>query len=240
MKKKKVAIFDIDGTIFRSSLLIELTEKMLDDGIISSGVREVYAHAYENWANRKDSYEKYIKGVIDAFEGNIKGIKYSDMEKAARQVIYYHKHRVYRYTRDLAKELKKKGYYLLAISKSPKNMVEEFCKNLGFDKTYGIMYEIDEKRLLTGKTLHVDLIFDKAKILKRAVEKENLTLKGSVGVGDSESDVAFLELVDRPICFNPNSLLFEKAKRNGWEVVIERKNIAYKVSPKSVSAKLYK
>jgi phosphoserine phosphatase len=75
--------------------------------------------------------------------------------------------------------------------------------------------------------LYLELISDKAEILKRAVEKEKLTLKGSVGVGDTESDVAFLKMVERPICFNPNQKLYQYAKRAGWEIVVERKDVVY-------------
>jgi len=32
IKKRKVAIFDIDGTIFRSSLLVELLEALIAEG----------------------------------------------------------------------------------------------------------------------------------------------------------------------------------------------------------------
>jgi len=71
------------------------------------------------------------------------------------------------------------------------------------------------------------LINDKAKILKRAVEKENLTLKGSVGVGDTESDIAFLKMVEKPICFNPNKKLYIRAKRSGWQIIVERKDVIY-------------
>lgn len=30
---KKVAFFDIDGTVFRSSLLIEIVEKLISEGV---------------------------------------------------------------------------------------------------------------------------------------------------------------------------------------------------------------
>ena len=59
------------------------------------------------------------------------------------------------------------------------------------------------------------------------MEKENLTLAGSIGVGDSESDIAFLKLVERPICFNPNNKLYKYAKSHKWEVVVERKDVVY-------------
>ena len=69
--KKKVAIFDIDGTIFRSSLLIEVTDALIAEGLFSESIKKVYAESYRNWHNRKDSYEKYIGDVVKAFDKNI-------------------------------------------------------------------------------------------------------------------------------------------------------------------------
>ena len=70
---------------------------------------------------------------------------------------------------------------------------------------------------------------NKANIVRRAIEKENLTLKGSIGVGDTEGDIPVLEMVDNPICFNPNMLLYKTAKRNDWKVVVERKDVIYNI-----------
>jgi HAD superfamily hydrolase (TIGR01490 family) len=223
---KKVAVFDIDGTIFRSSLLIEITEALIQSGIFPLSARKIYAKSYRNWIDRRDSYEKYIGDVIKSFEKNIKDVRHAEFLAIAKKVVAFHQNRVYRYTRDLTRELRKKNYYLLAISKSPREVVEAFCKKLGFDKVYGLVYELKNEKF-TGGTLYWDLMRDKAKILKRAVLKEGLTLKGSVGVGDSESDIAFLKLVERPICFNPNSKLYRRAKRLGWRIVMERKDVTY-------------
>jgi phosphoserine phosphatase len=136
---------------------------------------------------------------------------------------------VYRYTRDLIKKLKKEKYFLLAISQSPKGVLDDFCKNLGFDKVYGRIYELGSSDRFTGNIVDEHLISNKANIVKRAVQKEGLTLKGSVGVGDTEGDVSFLELVETPICFNPNAILYKHAKRNGWRVVVERKDVIYEL-----------
>lgn len=223
---KKVAVFDIDGTIFRSSLLIELTEALIQEGVFPPKAREVYAKSYKNWLNRRGIYKKYIDAVVKSFEKEIKGVRYEDFSKVSKKVVAFHKNRVYRHTRDLIKKLKKDGYYLLAISKSPFEVVDKFCKELGFNKVYGFVYEIKNKKF-TGKVLYKELVDDKAKILKRAVAKENLTLKKSIGVGDSESDIAFLKIVENPICFNPNQQLYKHAKHSGWKVVVERKDVIY-------------
>lgn len=226
----KLAVFDIDGTIFRSSLLIEITEAFIEAGIFPKKVKNVYALAYKNWANRVGSYEDYIAAVVCAFQDNIKGVKHRDFMRIAMQVMESQKDRVYRYTRDLVKELHKKKYYLLAISHSPCEIVEAFCEHLGFDKVYGRVYEVGKDNLFTGQTLYLDLINDKANILKHAVQKENLTLQGSIGVGDSEGDISLLKMVDNPICFNPNNKLYQYAKRRDWKIVAERKDVIYQIN----------
>jgi len=226
MKKSKVAIFDIDGTIFRSSLLIELVEALINNGLFPLKTKNIYASAYKDWSNRQGSYEDYINAVIVAYEKNIKGVSHEAYLKITKQVVTDNKDRVYRYTRDLIKDLKKKNYYLLAISNSPKEVVQSFCHELGFDKVYGREYEVVDKRF-TGQILHLDLISDKAKMLQHALAKEELTLVDSIGVGDSEGDITLLKMVENPICFNPNSKLYVKAKRLGWKVVVERKDVIY-------------
>lgn len=226
MKKSKVAIFDIDGTIFRSSLLIELVEALVAKGLFPEKIRAIYAKACKQWFNRQGSYEDYIDVVVLAFRKNIKGVSHEAYLKIAKQVVADNKDRVYRYTRDLIKELKKKNYYLMAISNSPKEVVQSFCQELGFDKVYGREYEVTNKRF-TGEILHLELISDKAKMLRHALDKEDLTLAGSIGVGDSEGDIPLLKIVENPICFNPNGKLYAKAKRLGWKVVVERKDVIY-------------
>lgn len=224
---RKVAVFDVDGTIFRSSLLIEFVDALWQEGIFPPNVTQEYNHAFEAWFERKGSYEDYIDAVVGVFDKNIKGVPYADFLRVAERVALFHQNRIYRFTRDLVRELKKRNYYLLAISQSPKTILDKFCKELGFDKVYGRIYESDAKEILTGNVIFQELMSDKGKVLARAIEKENLTLKGSVGVGDTEGDITFLKMVDRPICFNPNKKLYQYAKRKKWEIVVERKDVVY-------------
>jgi len=226
---KKVAIFDIDGTVFRSSLLIELVNGLVKEGVFPKTTPQKYQKEFNAWLDRKDTYEKYIEAVIKAFTENIKGVAYKDFIRVAETIVSGQKDRVYRYTRDLIKELKDKDYYLLAISQSPKGILDEFCQELGFDKVYGRFYELGPEDLFTGGIVDIHLIENKANIVRRAVEREKLTLKDSIGVGDTEGDIPMLEMVENPICFNPNMSLYKAAKRNNWKVVVERKDVTYNV-----------
>lgn len=226
---KKVAIFDVDGTIFRSSLLIEVVERLVLEGVFPKTARQEFAREKFAWLDRKGDYERYILSVVDVFRSRIKGVSYVDFNRVAKEVVGEQKDRVYRFTRDLIFDLKKKGYFLLAISHSPKGILDHFCRRLGFGKVYGIFYELGPTDRFTGEVADEHIIMNKAQILRRAVLKEGLTLSGSIGVGDTESDISFLELVEQPICFNPNAKLYREARRRGWRVVVERKDVVYEI-----------
>ncbi len=227
--KRTVAIFDVDGTIFRSSLLIQLVETMINNGAFPPGARAVYEKQHARWLDREGDYEEYIAAVVEAFRKHLKGVHYGELAEAAEQVVDEQWKRTYRYTRDLLKDLRAKGYFLLAVSHSPKTVLDKFCPRLGFDKAYGIVYEIGPQDLFTGKVTDEHVILNKANVVKRALEKEGLTLDRSIGVGDTESDISFLEMVAKPICFNPNKALYRTASRLKWDVVVERKDMVYKI-----------
>lgn len=228
-RSRRVAVFDVDGTIFRSSLLIQLVSRLIEKGAFPASTRAVYEREYERWLNREGDYQEYIDAVVRAFVGHLKGLHYSALADAAKEIVDEQWKRTYRYPRELLKELKDKGYFLLAVSHSPKTVLDKFCPRLGFDKVYGMIYETGPQDLFTGNVVDQHLIMNKAAIVRRAVEKENLTLAHSIGVGDTESDVPLLEVVAKPICFNPNQKLYRTAKRLGWKVIVERKDVIYEL-----------
>ena len=225
-QKSKLAVFDIDGTIFRSSLLIELVEALIKEKIFPVIAKSYYETSLEKWHRRSDGYDPYIMDVINTYLKFIKGVRRADIWKVAEKVVHDQSQYTYRYTRDLIDKLRR-DYFLLAVSLSPYEIVAPFAKAYGFDKTYAHVYEVDRNVKFTGNVLYADVMKHKDEVLKRAIAKEGLSLKGSIGVGDSESDIAFLRLVDNPIAFNPSSGLYLIAKRNKWKVVIERKDVIY-------------
>lgn len=228
MKKQPIACFDVDGTIFRSSLLIELVEQFIKEGIFPESAKEGFDSQYAAWLAREGSYEVYIDAMVMTFLEHIKGVHYGELADIGRRVVAVQSKRVYRYTRDLLADLKSQGYYTVAISQSPKTILDEFCAQYGFDKVYGRMYEIGPQDRFTGVCTDEHLIQNKANILKRIFERHpELDSQNSIAVGDTEGDIPLLEMVSRAICFNPNQTLYSHAKRMSWEIVVERKNVIY-------------
>lgn len=229
---QKLAVFDIDGTLFRSSLLIELTNLLVAKKIFPISAYKEIEGDYINWLNREAGYENYIGKVVRVYEKNIVGKSEKDIEKAVKEVLKEEKKKLYRYTRHLIKKLKSENYFLFAISGSPGHILTSFAKDIGFDKYLGGFYEVIDGKF-TGKQPYGNPANDKKKTLLNFLEKYNhleFDLKKAIGIGDTESDIAFLEMLGNPIAFNPNRKLAEYAKKNKWRVIVERKDVIYDIS----------
>lgn len=229
---KPIAIFDIDGTIFRSSLTIELFKHLVRRKIFDPSVMKRVRQSEQKWLNRQGHYDDYVRDVIIAYHKAVVGKKKKDIVATSKEVIQEQKYRTYRYTRHLLATTRRK-YFTIGISGSPLEVVLEYNKFLKFDKIYGTEIGIDKQRRYTGVILHEPPRYKK-ELIVRFVQNHNLSFKNSIGVGDTESDIGFLGLVDQPIAFNPNAALAKFARKHGWKIVIERKDLIVELDPKKV------
>lgn len=229
MKKTKLAVFDIDGTIFRKNLAFELIRELAWEGVFKKEVRNELTKHYSNWLAHVGTYEDYRKALVKVYFENIKGCKKEDIIKASKEVILFQKDRTYVFAEDLIKKLKAENYNIIAISGSPSEIVEEYNNHLGFDAVFGSVYEVDEEGKYTGNPTF-EPTKDKSQVVKQYMVENNLTLEDSYAIGDTESDAPMLEIVDNPIAFNPNQNLKEIAEKNGWRIIVEKKDVVYEIS----------
>jgi HAD superfamily phosphoserine phosphatase-like hydrolase len=227
--RKPLAVFDVDGTLFRRGLLPELTRRLVDEGVFSERVREELSRDYYAWVERRGSYESYDNLVVELFQRELKGIALEELRRCARAEVEDHGRRLHLYTHELTQRLRETGYFLLAISGSPEEILDTFLKPLGFDKAFGTVLAMDDEDRYTGKRLS-NPFEDKRRVLEEFLSETGMNLEGSVGVGDTLSDVGFLERVETPIAFNPNRALFEVALERRWPLVVERKDVIYNLS----------
>ncbi len=229
MEQKKLAVFDIDGTIFRKNLHFELINELSWINVFPRKVRDQIVLLYTNWLEHKGTYESYRLGLVSLFEEHIKGCKKEDVIRASEMVISFHKDRTYIFAEDLIRKLKKENYHIIAISGSPIEIVEEYNKkHLNFDKVFGSVYELKDD-IYTGGYVD-EPIKNKGEVVRKYAKENNLTLEGSYGIGDTESDASFLDLMEYPIAFNPNENLKEIAQKKGWRIVVEKKDVVYEMT----------
>lgn len=228
--QKPFAVFDIDGTLIRWQLYHALADALAKRGYIQAEAFQIIRAARMDWKRRigPESFTDYEMQLMRLYVKVLRKLTVNQLDEAAESVFQEYKDQVYTYTRNLIAELKGKGYLLFAISGSQVEIVEKIADYYGFDD---FVSRVDERKnnKFTGKA--TTPIFDKDFTLKEFIKKHGAKLKNSIAVGDSASDIKMLEIVEKPIAFNPETRLFEHARNKGWDIVIERKNVVYQLKP---------
>ncbi len=225
---RQFAVFDIDGTIVRSSLMQLIVKELVNRGKLdgaAAGDIERLIH---------DSRQRIIDGDFGAYMNqavtmlmNHSGgvLSVADYEVAIQSVVLSLNSTTYVYTRQLIETLRSSSFYLIAISGSEQRAVNAISKALGFNTCAAGVFYPDDGTKLTGQVQR--FAAKKDEVLKAIVEKHDLKIKGSMAIGDTSSDIDMFNLVDQPVAFNPNQALFKIAREKGWMVVLERKDVVY-------------
>ena len=232
--KRPFAVFDIDGTLIRWQLYHVLVDKLASAGMLGKDAKERLRTSRMVWKRREhpESFKQYEQALIRVYEEALQTVSTEAFDRLVLGVIDEYKDQTYAYSRDLLKSLKEQGYVTLIISGSHHELIEQIATYYGFDDFIGTRYERRGAGFSGNKQV---ASHDKRAALRAMVEKHKLSYASSVAIGDSASDIPMLELVERPIAFNPDRALFEAASQHGWKIVIERKNMVYELEPKDGS-----
>ena len=232
--KRPFAAFDIDGTLIRWQLFHATADALVKIGKIDRGQYQAIKDARMSWKRRMhtESFNDYEQRLVATYEGLLGSLSVDDVLAAMDSVFDKYKDQVYTYTRDLIKELKAKDYLLFAISGTQSELVEKLARYHGFDDWAGSKYESRDGRFTGDKVLALGR---KHEVLEDLIAKHGTSLTGSIVVGDSTGDISMLAMAEQPIAFNPEKKLFDHAHKQGWKIVVERKNMVYELEPRDGS-----
>lgn len=229
-KPVRIAVFDIDGTIFRSSLLIEYMHEMVRHGVFSQAALDEIEPAFHAWLDRQASYHDYIMKVVDVHLRYLSGAPLEGVHASVMSTVDSLKNRNYRYTTHLLRELKEAGYRAVCVSGSPHHVVEPFARLMGFDEWFGTIYEVRDGAY-TGEVVLNNSIAAKDVVIDQWAAEEGIEIDfdASYAIGDTEGDASVLSRVGNPIAFNPNMALLQVAREQGWKIIVERKDVIYDI-----------
>src|SRR5690606_38405876 len=150
MKSKtptKFAAFDIDGTLFRSGLYREVSYELGKMGVVPADLMENLTVKHREYRSRLhgNACAEFEMLMVKEFDKLSTKIRIRDYEEAVRRVLEKKAENVYVYTRNLIRQLKDNGYFLIAISGSQIELVEPFAAKYGFDTWVGQEWERGEE-----------------------------------------------------------------------------------------------
>jgi HAD superfamily hydrolase (TIGR01490 family) len=229
------AFFDIDGTLYRDSLMVEHFKKLLKYEVIDSSLWHSHAkQTYENWDKRQGNYDDYLLEIANLYIESMKGLNRQQMDFIANQVINLKGDRVYRYTRARIAWHKCNHHKIVFISGSPSYLVSKMAKKYDVLDFRGTEYLTDENENFTGNIVQMWDSENKKKSMLEFKEKYNIDMEKSYSYGDTNGDFAMFELVGHPIAINPTKELLQNIQKREdikkkLTIIIERKDVIYKL-----------
>lgn len=234
MTKKIAAIFDIDGTVFRDSLLLQHLEKCVDYDVFPTCAREEIKKAKKQWKSRELDYDEYMLHAVEVYQQYLNGKNVEDIEFVARKVIEKQYQMLYTYTRNLMEWHREQGHTLIFISGSPTFLVGKLAEKLGVDIWFASRYATRDGKYVPG----VEPMWDSAskqKSLDKLVTDYDIDLSQSYAYGDTTGDYTMLAAVGNPTAINPNQKLYQKLMETKLpcKIVVERKDVTYTIQERT-------
>jgi len=192
MKKLRLVVFDVDGTLIR----VESSWRHLHQQLGTWDRGRKYAErffkgfiTYEDWARLDASLWRGLP--LERVQRIVNDIPYTD---GAREVIT---------------TLRRRGLVVVLLSAGLSIVTDRIREDIGADDSLANELVV-ENGLLTGE-VKVDVSFsNKGEVLHRFLERFGVTPDECAAIGDDETMIPLFEKVGLGIAFNPRKKVVEK------------------------------
>lgn len=218
---KPGAFFDVDGTIFKSSLLEKLVDEGVGQGIFTHDAFEHALKVKDEWqkSNNEGAYVAYLDLLVGSFVNSITGVSVATMQELTDDVVTNQVIRRFRFPQVLMR-MTNRTHTNVVVSGSPEFAVRRYVSDLAPHLIFGSSYEVTDGQY-TGRA---ESVGDKAKIRRELIKNGIILAAKCIAIGDTMSDKSILGEVDVPIMLNPSNTLANYGKSFGWPIVIEQKD----------------
>jgi HAD superfamily hydrolase (TIGR01490 family) len=227
------AFFDIDGTLYRDSLMIEHFKKLVKYEVIDPALW--YGHVeqtYTKWKTRRGNYEDYMEELAEIYINAIKNLNKNDTAFITKQVIDLKWDSVYLYTRNRIKFHQEQGHHIFFISGSPDYLVEAMADKYDATECIGTKYLTDNEGNFTGEIIRMWDADSKKQAIKNLTDKYDIDLSQSYAYGDTNGDYTMLCSVGHGHAINPtHELLSRLSDVDHVKIIVERKDVIYELDP---------
>ncbi len=228
-----VAFFDIDGTVYRGSLMIEHFRKLTKYEVIEPQIwYNKINDLYVSWKNRQGNYDDFMEELAVEYIANLIGQNLNHIEFISDQVINLKGDAVYRYSRSRIEWHKAQGHRIIFISGSPDFLVEKMAKKYGADDYIGSEYLLDADGNFNGLVNKMWDSESKNKAIHDFIDQYSINLENSYSYGDTNGDYSMLKLVGHPTAINPSHELLKMITgdpelKDKCQIIVERKDVIY-------------
>jgi len=212
------AYFDLDKTIIAKAAMAAFRGPLLDEGLLNkrSLVRALFAQAVYLHLGASDLRLVRIRSALARLArgwdaATVRAIVTETLERVVDPIIYSE-------AIDLMELHRALGHEVIIVSASPEEIVIPLARYLGVDTTIASRAELDDAGRYTGEIAFYAYGPFKAAAVAEHAGGHGIDLAQSYAYSDSITDAPMLELVGHAVAVNPDRLLGQLARTEGWEI----------------------
>jgi phosphoserine phosphatase len=214
----KIAVLDVDGTIFDGAVGLHLLHALVDRGLcdtaIAGGIFELLKLYARGGLERGAMVEQTTRQLGLAIAGR----DHRQVDAVGIEVVERTRGHVFPFVAGFLADLARRGYAILLISSSPEQVVAPLAASLGVPDHRGALFTVSQGKY-TGEVERIPgAPGQKQRILEAYLREMAAPPERIFAMGNSLSDLNVLELADYPLVFEPEPSLRRIAEAHGWTV----------------------
>jgi HAD superfamily hydrolase (TIGR01490 family) len=213
------AFFDLDKTLMQGSSAFQFARAAFKSGLM--GRRQLLADGLANLQFR-------LRGASDAdslalrerIAASLEGIRVVDLERLGAEVLAGILPRVYPQMLEVAHRHQDAGRGAYIVTAASQELAEILATVMAFDGAIGSDISEVVDGVYTGQPTGLFIYRSgKATAIEQLAAREGINLAASYAYSDSESDLPMLRAVGHPVAVNPDGVLAQIARAEGWEIL---------------------
>lgn len=214
----KVAVLDVDGTLYPGALGVELLRALMAAGACDRTRAEGVFEVLRQYKQGAIDFPTMAARAYTLYARALEGVRCDTVDALARKVWEEERRKLFGFVRPLVSLLKEAGYWSLIISGSPQEMIQCVAEELGISQARGALFSRSEGHYTGSVDLSSGALGEKSRIFDAVTRGQEVRLERCFALGDSITDSALFERLGLPVAFEPEPALQVLAQQRGWAV----------------------
>lgn len=211
---ERLALFDFDNVIYRGHSVFDIIQAQEQDNFIKSGVWSAVDEQLQRYKKQEASYKEAADKMLEAWAKGLQGKGYQEAVDYVQNYFNNNPNKFFGWFEEVRLSLK--NYEIFIVSTNYQFIAEAVTNRFNLQGYVSSEAEVSGD-IFTGKVAK-SLAGGKGEISSLL---ERYPKARSLAVGDSENDIEMLELVEIPVCFQPDEKLRIVAIDKNWIIVDE-------------------
>ncbi|MCL5784973.1 MAG: haloacid dehalogenase-like hydrolase [Patescibacteria group bacterium] len=213
---KKLALFDIDGTVLPGGFgIFFIAENLAKSGLFNSKYLEEILELRNKYRASLIPFSYFSPQVMKQLVQGFKGQRYSVVNSLSKKHLLTLEGYFYPYVKEVIRKIRKTHdiYFITANTQFYASFFTNYYKATGYKASILQVKNDKFTGKISGPNFH-------PKHKKQAIGEliQSYGKIGSIAFGDAETDSLMLSEVETPICINPTTPLKEIALKRGWTI----------------------